>query len=358
MSTSPQPESRLTQTAPTTLRLTGPEDVLAAVPHLLGFQPKDALVVLFLVGTRPRLRLTLRLDLPQSDAQEAWYVAVSERMAQGVTQSAAREILMVGYASNEPVDRLMQDLVERVRDAEVVVRDALAVTPSSWRSVLCMDPQCCPPEGRPLPDPSASAVHAALVLHGSAPAVDRAAVLARYDADTTSTLAHRVRESLEDRADAPPPTIATVRERRAMISRIASLLVDGPLTQEDHEAWLDIARGLADMRVRDVMLRRLVVLSRENPEQVRDIEESLRAGGTCLPGPWRTGIMGIVAALAWLRGDGVAARASCDVALMSDPDYSLAHLLHRVMDAGLAPERWIRAILSTSEDACLQGMAA
>src|SRR5207244_9093276 len=48
----------------TRVRLSSPADVLAAVPHLLGFHPAKSLVVIGAGGPRGRLRLGFRYDLP------------------------------------------------------------------------------------------------------------------------------------------------------------------------------------------------------------------------------------------------------------------------------------------------------
>src|SRR4051794_41800677 len=45
------------------LRLSSSDDVLAAVPYLLGFHPERSLVVLGLAGPKGRLGVTMRMDL-------------------------------------------------------------------------------------------------------------------------------------------------------------------------------------------------------------------------------------------------------------------------------------------------------
>jgi hypothetical protein len=53
-------------TAPATrVRLTDPSELIAAVPHLLGFHPRDSLVVISL--DRRRLGMTLRADLVEQE---------------------------------------------------------------------------------------------------------------------------------------------------------------------------------------------------------------------------------------------------------------------------------------------------
>lgn len=54
---------------PTTrVRLSDPAELIAAVPHLLGFHPRDSLVVITLQGRR--LGLTLRSDLAAEGSEQ------------------------------------------------------------------------------------------------------------------------------------------------------------------------------------------------------------------------------------------------------------------------------------------------
>ncbi len=60
----------------TRVRLSSPADVLAAVPHLLGFHPARSLVVIGAGGSRGRIRLGFRYDLPDPpDAAAARQIA-------------------------------------------------------------------------------------------------------------------------------------------------------------------------------------------------------------------------------------------------------------------------------------------
>jgi hypothetical protein len=46
------------------LKVSGPEGLLAAVPTMLGFHPRDSLVLLCLTGPRRRVGPVARVDLP------------------------------------------------------------------------------------------------------------------------------------------------------------------------------------------------------------------------------------------------------------------------------------------------------
>ena len=46
------------------VRVTTSTELLAAVPHLLGFTPEDSMVVIGTTPPRDRVKVTLRYDLP------------------------------------------------------------------------------------------------------------------------------------------------------------------------------------------------------------------------------------------------------------------------------------------------------
>jgi hypothetical protein len=64
-----------------TLRIHGPVDLLSAVPYLLGFQPKESLVLIGL--TRSMLVVTARMDLDDAAEQDGYIVDTVATMVRG-----------------------------------------------------------------------------------------------------------------------------------------------------------------------------------------------------------------------------------------------------------------------------------
>src|SRR3954470_14296584 len=62
---------------PQVVKISSLDDVVASVPHLLGFHPRDSLVAVALRGPRERMALTMRLarDPDHLDTHIAQYVA-------------------------------------------------------------------------------------------------------------------------------------------------------------------------------------------------------------------------------------------------------------------------------------------
>jgi hypothetical protein len=107
----------------------------------------------------------------------------------------------------------------------------------------------------------------------------------------------------------------------------------------------DLARvgwGLRDVRVRDRALG-FALGPRARSAELLWTECTRR-----LPEPLDAAPATLLAVSAWLRGDGAMARIALDRALDSQPDYTLAELLSRGMDAGLGP-RDLRAMVAGSQ---------
>ncbi|MGF1664476.1 MAG: DUF4192 family protein, partial [Kineosporiaceae bacterium] len=158
----------------------GPDDVVAAVPYLLGHHPSRSLVVL---AVRPDavLGVVCRADLPEPGAAPAAVDEVADQLVGAVTADGAERAVVVVYdddpspgppAAAGPAEAV----VDRLAGHGVGVGDVLHVGPRRWRSRWCSDHRCCPAEGRPLSEVRHRPVAARFVLEGRDPAPDRAAL--------------------------------------------------------------------------------------------------------------------------------------------------------------------------------------
>src|SRR3712207_6389570 len=84
---------------PLTVRLSDPGQVAAALPHLIGFRPRESLVVVSLRGRRRRFGLTARVDLPPAEHRA---VVVGSLVQSLVTDRPAAVI--VAIVSEAPDD--------------------------------------------------------------------------------------------------------------------------------------------------------------------------------------------------------------------------------------------------------------
>lgn len=164
------PESLFPPVSQPRLLLGSTEDVLGAVPYLLGFHPAESLVVIGLTGGLPRsrLHLTVRWDLPLASGGLGEIVPLFQK--EDVTQ-----VVMVGYGPGPLVTPAIDEAGALFRRGGLTVVDALRVEGGRYWSYGCSQTDCCPVDGVPY-ERRATVVAAEAVLHGLVAWPDRQAL--------------------------------------------------------------------------------------------------------------------------------------------------------------------------------------
>ncbi len=322
------------------VRLSSPADVLAVVPHLLGFHPSRSFVVIGAGGPRDRVELGFRYDLP--DPPDA---AAAEDIAQHAVAVLEHRrlttVIAVGYGPGRLVTPVADALAAAVRRGGPRLRELMRVEDGRYWSYLCRNVTCCPPEGVAVstrPHPASAAMSAA----GLAAYPDRetlASTLAPANgaqAETMDEAAHRACEraaALIAEASgqgSPHPLRAVIDEgRRSVREAIGIYRAGGRITEDDQFAWL--ALSLANLAVRDDAWARMEPGHRDAHRRLwTDVVR--RVGLAWVPAP-----ASLLAFTAWQCGEGALANIAIDRALGADPDYSMALLLRNIIDAGVPP---------------------
>ncbi len=162
-----------------------PEDLLAAVPHMLGFQPAESLVV---VPFGPGLP-ALRVDLPTNprEREDVWE-AVHEGLHRHV-RGTARAGIICFTADNEAAERASHHLANHLDTIGVTTYPRLQAHDSRWRDLDTGSSGVVDTR-------TVTRVAAEMVLagRGGEPAVSRAALAASLVGDRTG-----VARALDDR---------------------------------------------------------------------------------------------------------------------------------------------------------------
>ncbi len=348
----------------TVIRAAEPRDLIAYAWYVMGFRPRESLVVVGLRGERRRTGVVARIDLPDRRSLVREVDAVVRLLERDRDDAC---LLLV--VSDEPKvgDRLPhEDLVEGFAalltvDRKIDVVDALLVDRQTYRSYLCGEPLCCPPEGTPLDAVHASRVAAAMVLDGHCVVDDEADLVA--DVEPAGALARgeaplvlprgrpgrgrrraafdRWCADLDARADAPDrpeELLAAIRADLATRDAVLLTLVPGSL---------DVARGLLDGRPfpRDGFagLRR-----RPDPEVVAVGNRLLAALARRAPRGRRAEPLALLGWLGWWSGDCVRGRLLAERALAEEPGHRLAGLASALL-AEAVPPPWTRAGRTVSD---------
>jgi hypothetical protein len=338
--------------SPPVLRLSSPDDVLAAVPYLLGFHPHQSLVVLGLSGPRSRLGVNMRVDLAGEPDR------VADVVVSALRRDRAEEAIVVVYEPPDTGENSLAGMewVEVLRTAllpaGIRLREALRVDEGRWWSYLCREPHCCPPEGTPVRAPDSpggpSRVAATAVAAGMAALPDRAALRASLDPPAPWTRA-AVEQALDrvgaelagrlTRGEAEQVSEGYLDAFRTLLARFGGRC---PSLSDDEAATLAIALHCTELR--DEVITWTV---RDDPEPLRQLlVEVVRKVGPPENVPAAT----VLAWCAYQQGNGALAAVALEIVAETDPDYSLAALVDEMLQAGIHPDQLRRTTVATAKE--------
>lgn len=357
---------------PVPLRVGDPGELIAAVPPLIGFHPRDSLVLVATGGeSGRRLGLTLRIDLPEPGHLPGVPAEIAASAVRGLLldDPAGAAVIVVGGSPVPDVgpDRLhlpwrgLADLV--VGDLErcgVEVHTLLwAQSTAAGARWACYDPCGC--HGT-LPDPGATSFAAAAVANGQVVHADRAALRQLVTPPDPERIRRRealLLRTLDAAAGAPAagdpaagdpaagdpaagdPAAGdpAVLGPGAVDAAIADAAADRLVL--DDERVVALACALADPALRDGALLRSVGPDAAAAEQLWTalVRET--------PDPEAAEPAALLAASALLRGDGALANVALDRAHQAWPGHRLTALLRAVADAGLRPAQVRHCLLGS-----------
>lgn len=328
-----------------TLTLRSPDALLASLPYLIGFTPRDSVVVVWLA--HGSLVLTQRIDWPAREHRSAW---LGSLLAPRATTQADEVVVVLVHEGPAPAGSMsVADLAGEIggacRRAGLALRDLLHLGGDTWRSLLCRDGECCPTAGRPVDASVRLAVAAEFAAAGHAPLADRAEVVQSLQADAA------VVARLEARVSAARRRGAALEDwRDEAIAAIAAALAGEPGDRE--QACAVAVATLSDIRVRDTVLWDITTGSDEVRARARELLlHALRGCPEREVAPVATAF----AVVAWLQGDGARAAMALDRAVAADDGYALALLLRQGLEAGLPPGHWADAMRGLTREECRHG---
>jgi hypothetical protein len=337
---------------PIGVRLRDIGEIAAGLPHLLGFHPRESVVLVSLGGeSGRRVGLTVRADIPPPEDDRSLARVLARSLA--TARPAAALVLVVSEAGDEGAvaDRGLphQDLVEEMCRAlsrlAVPVGDTVLVRDGRWWSYDCPDSCCAPGAGTPLPL-AVSELEVASIATGTVVEGARENLVARLappaDLDRRAMAAACAQVAVEHSA----AVLDTGRD--AVAARSWSAVVDalsrfrpgppsaGDLTDTEvaHVLW-----GLREGEVRDRAM--CLALGEDSAGAEQLWTECTRRA----PAPLDAAPATLLAVCAWLRGDGAMANVALARALDSEPGYGLARLLADALAACVTPAE-LRAMLT------------
>ncbi|GAB4086074.1 hypothetical protein GCM10028784_27040 [Myceligenerans cantabricum] len=372
----------------TTVRVRGPQDLLAFIPFRLGYQPSESVVVVSVRGRRQVVGLVARLELDAFDGRctdgRPATEAAAASLARVARKDGADRVVVVGYtgsalpgatAPGTRVRRAVEATAARI-DEWLPGTESWVVTPSGYRALDCTDQLCCPARGRPVGDITHSRTAASMVLAGRSVAASRDDLLriaqappaarrsasraaARWENARAGTTGWAAR-SLDDwrtavrRAGAAEPGESAVLEP-VRLGRLAAAMGDRWvrdalllwLTTQDDDAVLRTAQRRTDAETDAASGRAMARIvdpdgaTRPDHERVAPAARVLEAVVGHVPRSRQPAPLTLLGLVAWWSGDGAVAAGRIDAALAIDGEHTLAGLVSNALAAGLPPG-WVR----------------
>jgi len=307
--------------------LTSPHDLLAAIPFLIGYHPHNSLVMVSLKDDA--VGMAMRIDLPSEIAREGYDLLVSH-----LVREEAEAALIVAYAEENSADpeNILINISAALVRAGIDIKESLIVRNNRFRSMLCSDLTCCPPEGTQVPDLDSSRIAAEHVIAGHPMPFENvdglvqsiAAVRTSFETGWQdevqefwiSSDTEEIRDLQRDGATAIIDLVGEYRQSRGA---------------EDRELVARVIGRMSDIQVRDF------ALGSHSEETAEFYWAMWRDLLRIAPRGFVAPIACLFAAMAYERGEGALAHKALDRALHDDDQYSLALLLRRVFTAGWPP---------------------
>lgn len=325
---------------PYRVSLVDPGEIAAGLPLLLGFRPRESVVLVSLTGPRGvRVGLTVRADVPAPEHAAALAGELTRRVLTDRPQAVL--LLVVSDAAGTDADlphrSLVHELTLALHRGRVPVRDALLVRAGRWWSYDCPSACCRPDRGTPLPE-GTSALAVATVAAGVVVAESREELAARIaPAPGAGGMASLTRRVAAEAAARRREVGAAAMTEESWTAVQAGLAHGRAGTALSDRALARVVWGLGDVAVRD---RALQLALDEDPAVDSLWTACLRRAPRRYVPPPAT----LLAVGAWLRGDGAMAGVALERALAAQPTYRLAGLLRQALTSCLPPDQ-LRAII-------------
>lgn len=327
------------------IRISEPNELLDAVPYLLGFHPRNSLCVLGFSGnpeaTSRRVELAARIDLPAKPVAEAAGRHVMGALARSGSHSAIGLIY-----PDETGDRLqvrhrwwwLHNLLTATSEAfDIALLDVLVVSADHWWSLCCADASCCPDEGHArVVGESAAAAEA--VFAGLVAAKDRSELEACLNGDSAERRARldpviAEAESRLVQARTSNGYRRLIGRDTAAVMRAAAIPAGDATARPGRLTTRQLARhavALGEHTVRDALW---LAVDERSVDASHYLLQFIRR----LPRPYDAAALFLYGWQQWRAGNGTLACIAGERALASDSQYSAAELLIAAVQHGLNP---------------------
>lgn len=306
------------------LKVDQPEDLLALMPYLLGFQPAESLVMMVIADRI--VKVTVRVDLVDD------VTGVAQRFGAIAVTNRATGVVLVAYSADPArADAMLLPVMERLASLRVI--EAIYTDGRRWWSRSCSD-DCCPAEGTPY-ESASNRLAAEAVFHGMTSLSDRSE-LERLTEGPPESDQPTLRELADELvSEVVRPDFETRRRRmRDSVADYVGRRQRGEQVQLSDRDLVAFALLAIDVRVRD---EAWVAIDRDNAwihvelwqQVVARAVRDLATPPLCLLGM-----------AAWIEGQGALQVCCLERAKAIDPTYRMVGMLADLNERAVPPSAW------------------
>ncbi len=304
-----------------------PHDLIAAVPFLIGYHPSNSLVLISVKADA--LEMAMRIDFPINPPTETYQL-----LATHLKRENGEAALLIAYEPEGVTsgEEVLQNAAQAISDSEIPIREMMLIRAGKWRSLLCSDANCCPPEGNLIEDFQSSRITAEQVANGKLlPFANSEGLTHSISQLKIASDGQWQRKVIAYRIDPEDADLnSKQRDGAEAVLKLAGLYSkNGSCDDQDLKA--KVLGRLSDIQVRDF------ALGSHDAESLNTYWVMWRHLLQIAPPQFIAPVASLFAAIAYENGEGALAHRALDRALADQSDYSLARLLRRVFSSGWPP---------------------
>lgn len=319
------------------LTLTSSEHVIASVPYLLGFEPQESHVIVWL-DANGNLGLTQRTDL--SDANDP-------RLVIPGVQNGFAAAVCITFSDSRPED--LSDLnfmiSEALEDSGIEVKEVMHYSKGRYWTYLQPKDEMVNDPGTEIDEDTILVVRSRFAMEGMGTVESRHALIEQVT--PSDAMLHRygaARRYWKVKRD----EMDLVSYRYEAIDTAHDLALATTWREWD---YMLVAASLEDVQVRDALIWHMAHMDRS---QLTDIYQIAAQVCRATPRKVAAPILTLSAVCAYMSGNGAAANVCLDLALDCDPDYSMAQMVTLMLSKGIHPSELASIVSSMDLDEILE----
>lgn len=309
-------------------QIQSPEDLLSAIPFMVGYKPENSVMILGIKDEE--VEFAMRTEFPN---EEDLTPSAMMEMVKVIKNQGVKDTVVLVYGPTFPdldeswkFTTITGEFFKKVLEiAKLRVIDTSLIVGDKFKSLDCNE-ACCPEYGRPVPDIKESKIAVEQVLEGKPMPFASAADMRKFWDE-------RIKDKYVRDAVVATKNVQSNNDRRVAVDTYHKLL-DAMETGQDPDQVLAgfLIKACKDSGVRDYMLG---ATTKDNRETVKKLMLWLYRRA---PRRYIAPLAVNIALLEYEDGNGAAANIILDIAEKDLPSYSMIPLLRNSFRGVLDPE--------------------